>query len=55
MYIGLSEEMKTKIVLSVNNTSKIITDSNRQSMTRCRKLLIEMTDTMGDRKKQVKQ
>jgi hypothetical protein len=55
MYIGLSEEMKTKIVLSVNNTSKIITDSNKQSLAKCRKLITEMNESMVERQKQVKQ
>lgn len=55
MYIGLSEEMKTKIVLSVNNTSKIISDSNKQSISKCRRLMTEMNEAMVDRQKQVKQ
>lgn len=55
IYIGLSDEMKTKIVLSVNNTSKIISDSNKQSLAKCKKLVQEMNDSMAERLKHVKQ
>ena len=54
LYVGLSEEMKTKIVLSVQNTSKIITESNRDSIAAVRKELSEIDALMNDRSKQVK-
>ena len=54
LYVGLSEEMKTKIVLSVQNTSKIITDSNRISIATCRKELTDMDFCLTERTKLVK-
>ena len=55
LYLGLSEEMKTKIVLSVQNTSKIISDSNRDSITQCKKEASEIDSSLLDRSKWVKQ
>lgn len=51
LYLGLSEEMKTKIVMSVSNTSKIISSSNKQSLVDCRKELAEMETAMQERAK----
>ena len=55
LYVGLSEEMKTKIVLSVFNTSKIITDSNRDSIAQCKKELADLDLFLVERNKWVKQ
>lgn len=51
LYLGLSEEMKTKIVMSVSNTSKIISASNKQSLADCRKEVAEMETVMQERAK----
>lgn len=55
LYIGLSEEMKTKIILSVFNTSKIITDSNKDSISQCKKELADLDLFLAERSKWVKQ
>lgn len=53
--MSLSEEMKTKIVLSVQNTSKIISDSNRDAVAQCKKELVDVEAGLADRVKWVRQ
>jgi len=54
IFMGLSEEMKSKIVLSVQNTSKIISDSNKDLIFMCKKQLTEIDQVTVERDKVVK-
>lgn len=54
IFMSLSEEMKSKIVLSVQNTSKIISDSNKELIFMCKKQLAEIDQVTVERDKVVK-
>ena len=54
IFLGLSEEMKSKIVLSVQNTSKIISDSNKDLILANKKQVAEIEQVSAEREKVVK-
>ena len=54
IFLGLSEEMKSKIVLSVQNTSKIISDSNKDLILANKKQVLEIEQVSAEREKVVK-
>ena len=54
IFLGLSEEMKSKIVLSVRNTSKIISDSNKDLILANKKQVAEIEQVSAEREKVVK-
>lgn len=54
LFVGLSDEMKTKIALSVTNTSKIISDSNRDAIAACKKECAEIESLLAERSRWVK-
>lgn len=54
IFLGLSEEMKSKIVLSVQNTSKIISDSNKDLILASKKQIAEIEQVSAEREKVVK-
>lgn len=54
LFLNLSEEMKTKIILSVTSTNKIIHDSSKELLTSCKRDLKEMELVTSEREKYVK-
>lgn len=54
LYLSLSEEMKTKVVQSVQSTCQIISQSSREGLEGCRKETAEMESLFGEREKLAK-
>lgn len=54
IFMNLSEEMKYKIIASLQSTSKIISESNKDLLNLCRKEISELEQSYLEREKTVK-